>query len=400
MSPPEVRGPMAWAGPATSSGQLERLFTHRSTPSTAEPDTVFSVGILGTDASTQSNVATFAASLADALVAGRPRVSAGVVRLQPDRPDCAEVSQELNKFDVVVAQHEYGIQGGAEAEQLLDLLEGLRVPVVLVVRTVLAQPTARQRHVLEMLTLSAAAVVTMSQSGHRRLIDDYRVEPSRLTLIPHGAPALGTATRVANRTGRPMVLTWGLLAPGKGIEWGIDALAAMNLLRPRPRYVVVGRTDPASSPEEREDYLTFLRQRAEEQGVAHLVEFEPAFAGPARLRQLLREADAVLLPYDSRDQVTSSVLTEALAAMVPVVSTRFPHAVDLLADGRGGILVPHQDPAAIAAALMKIIVEPDVARAMSAHNAGFASLVSWPAVAGRYRLLFDVLTHRSPAPAG
>lgn len=405
---------MAWAGPATSGRQLESLFTNRST---TEPDSAFSVGILSVYPSAQCGVATFAASLADALVAEVPRMSVGVVRLASAQPsasdrrsdapelpagiaaDSREAARKLNNFDLAVVQHEYGLHGHADGEQLLDLLDWLRVPVVLVVRTVLSEPSAHQRYVLEMLAGSADAVVTMSHSGYRKLLDDYRVEPRRLTVIPHGAPAPDAVARVAGRTSRPMVLTWGLLAPGKGIEWGIDALTAMSLLRPRPRYVVVGQTHPDLSAEEADGYREFLAQRAAERGVAHLVEFEPAFAGPQRLRQLLREADVVLLPYDSREQVTSGVLTEALAAGVPVVSTRFPHAVELLGDGRGGILVPHENPAAIAAALTQIIVGPGVAEAMSAHNATFATRVSWPAVAGKYRLLFDAVKDRRSAPS-
>ena len=345
-------------------------------------------------------------------------MSVGVIRLlsaQPSSPspdddplglppgiaaNGREAARELNKFDVVVIQHEHGIHGEEDAEQLLDLVDWLLVPVVLVVRTVLSEPTAHQRYVLEMLALTADAVVTMSRSGHHRLLDDYRVEPRRLMLIPHGAPAADADARVAGRARRPTVLTWGLLAPGKGVEWGIDALTEMSLLRPRPRYVVAGRSHPGLSVEEGEGYLASLAQRASDQGVAHLVEFEPTFVHPERLRQLLREADAVLLAYDSHDQVTSGVLTEALAAGVPVVATRFPHAVELLGDGRGGILVPQKDPAAIAAALTKIIIEPGVGAAMSANNATFSGLVSWPTVAGKYRRVFDAVTRRPPVQAG
>lgn len=399
---------MAWAGPAASGRQLESLF--KNTP-TAEPDKAFSVGILSTYPSAQSGVATFAASLAEALVVTVPRMAVEVIRLQstqhsPSRPDEVppgiaadgrEAARALNKFDVVVIQHEHGVHGEEDAEQLLDLVDWLLVPVVLVVRTVLSNPTAHQRYVLEMLAVSADAVVTMSRSGHRKLVDDYRVEPGRLTLIPHGASTQDAAVRLAHGTGRPTVLTWGLLAPGKGIEWGIDALTAMSLLRPRPRYVVAGRSSPELPAEEGDGYREFLAQRATDQGVAHLVDFEPTFVDPERLHELLCGADVVLLPYDSHEQVTSAVLTEALAAGVPVVATRFPHAVELLGDGQGGILVPQKDPAAIAAALTRIIIEPGVGAAMSAYNADFGTLVNWPTVAGEYRRLFDAVTRRRPA---
>ncbi len=196
-----------------------------------------------------------------------------------------------------------------------------------------------------------------------------------------------------------MVLTWGMLGPGKGIEWGIDALSAMSLLRPRPRYVVAGQVHPHMSPEEGQRYRDFLEQRAKAQGVAHMVEFEPGFISPQRLRGLLGEADVVLLPYESDDQVTSGVLTHAMAARKPVVSTAFPHAVELLGDARGGIVVPQKDPASIAAALTKILVEPGVADAMSTHNADFTALVSWPTIASHYHQLFDALMRRPSTPA-
>ncbi|HZM82412.1 MAG TPA: hypothetical protein VFC19_42375 [Candidatus Limnocylindrales bacterium] len=194
---------MAWAGPATSSRTLEGLFKNR--PKT-EPGRAFAVGILSTYPSAQCGAATFAASLAGALVAGMPRMSVDVLGLLSNHSSASmphddshepppgtvmngrEAAHELNKFDVVVIQHEQGVPDEEEAEELLDIMDRLLAPVVLAVLTVLSEPTAHQRYVLEMLTLSADAVVTTDQSAQRRLLDGYRVEPQRLMLIPHGAP--------------------------------------------------------------------------------------------------------------------------------------------------------------------------------------------------------------------
>jgi glycosyltransferase involved in cell wall biosynthesis len=409
---PTVPRPMAWAGPATPDRRLATLFTRRST---TEPATASSVGILSTYPPTQCGVATFTESLTAALIAGAPSTTVGIVRVGAVQPsdhnqqvvydlspgtvdDSREAARMLNTFDVAVIQHEYGIYSGADGEQVLDILECLEVPIVVVVHTVLSQPTAHQRFVLETLTQCADAVVTMSHAGRQRLLDEYRVEPRKLLLIPHGASVVDGVARVAPGPRRPMVLTWGLLGPGKGIEWGIEALSRMSLLRPRPRYVVAGQTHPKVLAYAGESYREFLAQRAESQGVRHLVEFQPGFISPARLQELLREADVVLLPYDSHDQVTSGVLTEAMAAKAPVVSTSFPHAVELLSDGLGGTLVPHKEPGAMAAALTKILVEPGVAASMSAHNATLTNLVSWPTVAGQYRQLFSAVVRRTSAP--
>lgn len=147
-----------------------------------------------------------------------------------------------------------------------------------------------------------------------------------------------------------------------------------------------------------ERYRDSLTEQAERHGVSRRVRFEPGYVSDDRLRELLSEADVVLLPYDSDEQVTSGVLSEAIAAGLPVVSTAFPHAVELLADGKGGLLVPHADPVAIAAALTRIAAEPGLARAMSAHNASWETVVSWPAVARQYRQIFDRLACRRPRP--
>ena len=162
-------------------------------------------------------------------------------------------------------------------------------------------------------------------------------------------------------------------------------------LRPQPTYVVAGQTHPKVAARDGERYRDSLAVGAKRQGVRHLVQFEPGFISTERLHVLLREADVVLLPYDSQEQVTSGVLTEAIAAGVPVVATAFPHAVEMLADERGGLVVPQGDPAAIATALTRVITEPGLAQAMSAHNASLQTTVFWPAVASQYRQLFDSL---------
>jgi glycosyltransferase involved in cell wall biosynthesis len=84
--------------------------------------------------------------------------------------------------------------------------------------------------------------------------------------------------------------------------------------------------------------------------------------------------------------VTSGVLAEAVAAGKPVVSTAFPHAVELL--GRGaGLLVDRQDPAAIAGALRRELTAPGLAGAMSARAERIAPQMRWPAVAQQYHAL-------------
>ncbi|MDW5327112.1 glycosyltransferase, partial [Plantactinospora sp. KLBMP9567] len=129
-------------------------------------------------------------------------------------------------------------------------------------------------------------------------------------------------------------------------------------------------------------------------GVSHAVDYQPVYHEESALGRLIRSADAVVLPYDSREQVTSGVLVAAVAAGVPVVATPFPHAVELLTDGPG-LLVPHEDPAALAAAIRRILTEPGLASSLADRTRTRSSTLRWPAVAARYHALAErLLTDR------
>ncbi|WP_221760927.1 glycosyltransferase [Kibdelosporangium aridum] len=296
-------------------------------------------------------------------------------------------AEVLNGFDVVVVQHDHDIYGGRDGEELLDLLELVDVPVIVVLHAVLTQPTRHQRLVLTRVVDRADAVVTMSDAAARRLLDGYTVDPDKLVVIPHGAPADGLAMAALARA-RPTILTWGLLGPDKGIETAISALPGLRDLE--PRYVVAGQTHPRVLTHTGRQYHDSLRAHASALGVADMVEFIPTYLDPHSLGQLIRQARVVLLPNDSTEQVTSGVLVEAIAARRPVVATCFPHAVEMLSNGCG-LVVPYQDSAATSRALRRVLTEPGLAVAMTGKASALAPELRWPVVAERYRWLADSL---------
>ncbi|GAA4708980.1 glycosyltransferase [Pedococcus ginsenosidimutans] len=369
-----------------------------------------SYGVLSTYPPTPCGLATFSRSLVDAL--GSPEDVVGVVQLVdgPEEVTHPEVVHQwvrgsaegaagaaavLDRHDVVVVQHEYGIFGGPDGADVLEVARRLSAPVVLVVHTVLVSPSARQLHIVRELAARSAAVVTMTRTARDRLVAHYGLDVEAVTVVPHGA-APGTAVasthRVRPAQQRPVVLTWGLLGAGKGIEWGVEALDQLRDLS--PRYRVVGRTHPKVLEHEGERYRDALVERARRTGVEDLLEFDARYLPPDDLRREVDAADVVLLPYDSTEQVTSGVLVEALAAGKPVVSTRFPHAVEVLGSG-AGLLVGRQAPGAIAQGLRRVLTEPGLAEAMSAEARRIAPQLLWPAVAQQYRdLAGQVLSAR------
>ena len=218
-----------------------------------------SFGILSSFPPTACGLATFTDALATGLAAHDAEV--GVVRVVdaagPTSPNDRVVgelvngsprsvvasSDLLNQFDVAVVQHEYGLYGGTDGDEVLEILGGLHVPSIVIAHTVLANPTAHQRSVLNDVAALADQMVVMTEAARVRLCGGFDVDADKVITIAHGA-AIPTARSCPIRQGRPVILTWGLIGPGKGIERAIDAMQTLQDLPMRPRYLVAGRTHP------------------------------------------------------------------------------------------------------------------------------------------------------------
>lgn len=354
-----------------------------------------SVGILSTHPPTRCGLATFSAALSDGLTVNGADVSVVRVADQPP-PSSARVIGELvngsatsvaacadllNQSDVAVIQHEYGIYGGADGDEVVDIIDALRIPSIVVAHTVLKDPTPHQRSVLEEVAARADQVVVMSEAANRRLCHGFDIDSRKVTTIPHGATLPKKAP--AKRPSRPTVLTWGLMGPGKGIERVIDAMGSLNGLPGRPTYLVAGRTHPKVFAADGEAYRDARIEQARRKGVADSVSFDAGYRDVPMLTALVQSCSVVVLPYDSTDQVTSGVLVDAIACGRPVVATAFPHAVELLSTG-AGVVVPHDDPDALASALRRILTEPCLAGSMAAEARRMAPDMAWPVVAKTY----------------
>ena len=361
------------------------------------------IGILSTFPPTPCGLATFAAALAAGLTAhgaqarivrvadGSPSLSPMVVgELVNGRPtSVASAAELLNQCDAAILQHEYGVYGGADGDEVVEILGSLRIPSVVVAHTVLSEPTAHQRSVLVEVAALADRVVVMSGAARARLTNGFRVDPAAIDCIPHGAAVPPPQTRSYNPR-RPMLLTWGLVGPGKGIERVIDAMPYIQRLAGRPRYLVAGTTHPKVLAAEGEAYRNARVEQAWRNRVAASVEFDKDYRDVPTLTTLIQSSAAVVLPYDSRDQATSGVLVDAIAAGRPVIATAFPHAVEMLASG-AGIVVDHDDPEAMVDALTQLITDPVRASAMAAEATRIAPSLGWPVVAAAYLQLADRL---------
>ena len=360
------------------------------------------IGMLSTYPPKLCGLATFAAALTHALRDAGHRVD--VVRVN-DGSDPTPIGQQvagelvngspaslrtaavtLSRCDTVIVQHEYGIFGGPDGDEVLDLLDALDVPAIVVLHTVPLRPSDHQRQVLEAVCERAACVVVMTAAANARLAALYTVDARRVEVITHGAalPADHQITGNGLPFGeRPQLLTWGLLGPGKGIEHVIDAVGLLGDLQPRLHYTVAGVTHPKVFARHGDAYRHELIRRTWSNGIAGTVTFDDTYRNVAQLTRFVASSTLVVLPYDSRDQVTSGVLVDALAAGRPVIATEFPHALELVATGAVRV-VSHDDPAALAGAIRDVMGNPQTLAAMTAAAAAIAPSMSWPSVADRY----------------
>jgi glycosyltransferase involved in cell wall biosynthesis len=359
-----------------------------------------SIAFVSTFPPTSCGLATFAAALRGAVADGRGSdeglgvvslVDAPLGRRLPDfvhehlngnGASLVRAIEALNAHDAVLVQHEYGIYGGPDGREVLDLLSGLNVPAIVTLHTVLNQPSPGQRSILERIVALTERTIVMSETANRRLINGYRVDPAKVRVVPHGARVSLGGPSLAEGS-RPVVLTWGLIGPGKGLEMAIEALAGLRDLDPLPRYIILGKTHPKVQASQGDAYLEGLMARVHDLGLDQIVEFDGRYLDTDALALAVRRADLVLLPYESTEQVTSGVLVEALAAGKPVIATAFPHAIELLG-GDAGIVVPHGDTIAMTAALQKVLAHPALAARMAAEAKLVGSQLYWPAIARRY----------------
>ena len=279
-----------------------------------------------------------------------------VTRSIPDQDRMAYLDAaraiEASGAQAIWLQHEYGIFGGAAGEHILALLDRVSIPVIVTLHTILEKPSADQRRVMDGLLRRCARVIVMAERGREILERVYGAGGRNIVMIPHGVPdrAFVEPASLKSRFGweeRKVVLTFGLLAPGKGIEVMIEALPAIVAQNPNVLYAVLGATHPNLVKHEGEKYRDGLKALAVELGVDANIEFIDAFLEHDELIDYLQAADIYATPYLNPAQITSGTLSYAVGVGKAVVSTPYVHATEILGDGHG-VLVDFGDSAAFA----------------------------------------------------
>jgi len=299
----------------------------------------------------------------------------------------------FSNVDVVCLQHEYGIFGGRAGGYILELLRRLKMPFVTTLHTVLRNPNHDQHAVMEEIAALSDRLIVMSQHSTEILQEVFHVPIDKIDLIPHGIPDLpftdpnfykdGFGTE-----GKNVLLTFGLLSPNKGIENVIQALPGILARHSNVVYMISGVTHPHILRREGDKYRDYLQNLAKELGVETHVIFRNRFESQQDLVELIGAADIYITPYKHEAQVVSGTLAYALCAGKAIISTPYLHATELL-DGERGVLVPFDDPKAIAEKTIALLDDETGRHAMRKRAYLYARDMVWNRVAQKYMKSFE-----------
>jgi glycosyltransferase involved in cell wall biosynthesis len=320
------------------------------------------------------------------------------VRLEITQEDISSYERaadflNFNGNDLVCLQHEYGIYGGDAGGHILTLLRKLKMPIVTTLHTVLREPDFNQRVVLEEISQLSDRMVVMSELAEKLLREVYAVPCGKIDVIPHGVPDLpfmdpNFFKDKFGTEGKSVLLTFGLLSPNKGIENVIQALPAILSRQPNVVYIVSGVTHPHLRRREGERYREELQALANELGVSDHLILNNRFVNDEELIEHVGAADIYITPYRHEAQVVSGTLAIALGAGKAIVSTPYWHAKELLAESRG-VIVPFQDPGAIADAVLSLLENDAKRHAMRKRAYLHSRGTTWAKTARAYMASFQ-----------
>lgn len=299
----------------------------------------------------------------------------------------------LQNIDMVCLQHEFGIFGGPAGRHILTLLRGLRMPVVTTLHTILTNPEANQRLVMDELVELSDRLVVMSQRAVQYLQKIYRVPAEKIVLIPHGIPDVPFVDPNFYKDkfdveGKQVLLTFGLLSPNKGIETVIRAMPKILEKYPDVVYLVLGATHPNVKRIQGESYRQSLESLVSGLGVAKNVVFHDQFVSLEELVEFIGAADIYITPYLNPSQIVSGTLAYTVGAGKAVISTPYWYTEEVLADERG-LIVPFQDADAIAEQVIYLLENEVERHAIRKRAYLYGREMVWAKVAQRYLESFE-----------
>ena len=313
---------------------------------------------------------------------------------QYDRNSYIETAHAINNSntELLIIEHEYGIFGGKEGEYLIDLINNLKIPFITTLHTILPKPNNRQRAILKYIGEKSQKVVTMAKNTVPLLEKIYEIHPSKIEIIHHGVPyrILEPREKLKEKFGYKglnVISTFGLVNPGKGLEYGIKAISQVVEEHSDIIYLILGQTHPCLKKKSGEKYRNKLVNMVNKLNLQNHVKFIDKYLSKDEIINYLGMSDVYLTPYLSKDQAVSGTLAYAVGYGRVVVSTPYSYAKEMLSEGRG-LLAEFYDANSLAKNIKYVLNNSEAKKEMEAKTLDFGINMMWDNIAIQYTKLF------------
>jgi glycosyltransferase involved in cell wall biosynthesis len=273
------------------------------------------------------------------------------------------------------------------------LTRNLKIPYFVTLHTVLPHPGKQQREVIRNLAEKGRKIITMAGNTVNILENNYQIDRSKIEMVHHGVPEYPAAERDTLKkelglTGRFIVSTFGLIGPGKGLEYGIEAISEIAKKHPEILYLILGQTHPVIKRQDGEKYREKLERTVKDFNLEDKVRFVNRYLKIEEIIRYLQLSDVYMTPYLGKEQAVSGTLAYAVGYGRVIISTPYLYAQEMLGEGRG-LLADFRSSKSLAEQLEAVADHPEQQEEMEKRTLKLGKTMYWKQVAQNYLRIFQ-----------
>lgn len=314
------------------------------------------------------------------------------------RESYSELAGKINNDESIFAvclQHEFGLLGGYYGNYVMDLINQVHKPFVVVFHSVLPDPNAEIRRLVNSIANSVDGIIVMTKNSGDILLKDYSIPENKIHIIPHGIHHVtwkptSDLKRKYGFEGKRILSTFGLLSENKSIETALYALPEIVRENPDVIYLILGKTHPKIVQKEGEKYRNYLMDIVRKNQLDSNVVLINRYLETSELLEYLRLSDLYLFTSKDPNQAVSGTFVYALSCACPVITTPIPHALEILKNDVGS-LFNFGDHQRLAAEVNTLLADRKLMDEKSFLAYSISQNWIWPNSAIRYMKLFSVL---------
>lgn len=285
-----------------------------------------------------------------------------------------------NAIKIVLLQHEFGFFSDS-LEHFNTFVAAVNKPIVFVFHTVLPNPNPTFKKEVQYLLDKAAGIIVMTNGASNILKNDYVIDNTKITVIPHGTHLVPHLDKKILKEkyklrDRKVLSTFGLLSSGKNIETTLDALPNIIKTSPEVLFLILGKTHPTVVLKEGEVYRQQLEQKIIALNLQNHVKFINKYLPLEELLEYLQLTDIYVFSSNDPNQAVSGTFSYALSCGCPVVSTPIPHAKEVLSDG-AGILYDFGNSQALAEAINRLLFDIELRLSVVSNGLQKITCTAW-----------------------